>query len=158
MARQRIPRAWYWCASAIVLALTLTTAAGVAYGRSARVTVTIDACYDTGTGALRIASACGPTESPISWNSEGPPGPVGPPGPAGTSGATNVTVRSEVTNGVGEAWCKRGEKAVGGGYAGVDHEAVSSFPSPSWGTPVGWKVESEASSDLFNVYVICISP
>jgi hypothetical protein len=50
----------------------------------------INACVDNRTGLLRIVSrttSCRPSESPISWNREGPQGPTGPRGPTGPAGA-----------------------------------------------------------------------
>jgi hypothetical protein len=47
----------------------------------------INACSNTKTGALRIASKCSKSERPISWNSHGTQGLQGPPGTPGTPGA-----------------------------------------------------------------------
>ncbi len=50
---------------------------------------TIYACVSNLGGNVRVVSStttCRATESPLSWNSEGVPGPAGPPGPAGTGG------------------------------------------------------------------------
>lgn len=46
----------------------------------------INACYNTATGALRVASYCLPTERSLSWNQVGPRGPQGAQGPVGPAG------------------------------------------------------------------------
>jgi hypothetical protein len=72
-------------------------------GTAALATTTVHACYDKGTGIVRIVSAgalCYSTEQAVSWNEEGPTGPKGatgatgpegPAGPAGAKGATGAT-------------------------------------------------------------------
>lgn len=63
----------------------------------------ITACVQKTTGSMRVVagqSACGPAESPITWNSDGvqgPPGPDGPPGIAGPSGAPMEVLDANAT-------------------------------------------------------------
>jgi hypothetical protein len=59
---------------------------GVALAASARTAATINGCYNTSTGVLRVASSCARDEAPISWNQTGPAGPAGPAGPSGPQG------------------------------------------------------------------------
>jgi hypothetical protein len=59
---------------------------GVSYAAGTRTAATINACYNTSTGALRIDASCGRGESAIAWNQDGPQGPAGPQGAAGSQG------------------------------------------------------------------------
>ncbi len=46
----------------------------------------INACKNNASGTIRVVddvADCRPSESPLSWNTEGPQGEQGPPGPAG---------------------------------------------------------------------------
>lgn len=75
---------------AVVLAAALGGAVigGVAIADNSAA-VPVNACVHDETGAVRIVSAsgeCRSSETPTSWNREGPIGPVGPPGPAGPEG------------------------------------------------------------------------
>jgi hypothetical protein len=57
-------------------------------------TVTIYACYNKTSGALRVvatATACTSAEKSLSWNQKGPAGPAGPAGPTGPKGAAGAT-------------------------------------------------------------------
>ena len=75
------------------LALTLVLlAGGAAVGSNALAQegeTVIQACRHTVTGRLRAVAApaaCRSSETPISWNQQGPTGPAGPAGPAGPPG------------------------------------------------------------------------
>lgn len=53
---------------------------------SAKALTVINACVNKATGAVRIANACGRSETPLSWNQQGPAGSQGPAGPPGAQG------------------------------------------------------------------------
>jgi hypothetical protein len=78
-------------------AVTLVLAGGgvaLAVGATGSGT-TINGCYDSSTGALRVLTAshdtCGKGEVKISWNEQGPQGLAGKQGPAGPSGVVSMT-------------------------------------------------------------------
>jgi hypothetical protein len=81
---------------AVLAAAALVAAvAGLSYAAIPSADGTIHACYDKGSGQLRISDpgtnvpkACGTKESPISWNQQGQPGPQGPAGGEGPAGPT----------------------------------------------------------------------
>lgn len=67
----------------------LLMAAGVSYASIPAVDGTIDGCYASKGGALRIVDAddtCKSQELRVSWNRQGPQGEVGPQGPQGEHG------------------------------------------------------------------------
>lgn len=73
----------------LVLMLVVGLVLGAAVSAVAQSGGLIMACYDNGTGQLRLAGSCRPNESSISWNQVGPqgePGPMGPEGPVGPQG------------------------------------------------------------------------
>lgn len=74
----------------IALALLVVAVAfGAALVSRPAEAATIYACVSNIGGNVRVVSPstnCRATESPLSWNSEGAPGPAGPTGPAGPAG------------------------------------------------------------------------
>jgi Collagen triple helix repeat (20 copies) len=59
---------------------------GVSYAAGTRSAATINGCYNTSTGVLRVDASCDRGESAIAWNQDGPQGPAGPQGPVGPQG------------------------------------------------------------------------
>lgn len=59
---------------------------GIAYAAGAGSSATINGCYSTSTGVLRIAASCNRGEAAITWNQDGPQGPTGPAGATGPAG------------------------------------------------------------------------
>lgn len=57
-------------------------------------TTRIHACLNPGNGTIYIVSAdatCGPNQTALDWNIQGPVGPIGPAGPQGIQGPTGPT-------------------------------------------------------------------
>lgn len=74
-----------WLALASVTAFAL--GGGVAYASIPDSAGVIHACYVKSGGALRVVdSACKSSETSLSWNQNGVPGPAGPAGPPGAPG------------------------------------------------------------------------
>jgi hypothetical protein len=63
-----------------IAAAALALAGGVAYAIIPDSQGVIHACYKTENGQLRVVDGdgCTPSETPLSWNQTGPPGPPGP--------------------------------------------------------------------------------
>ena len=60
----------------------------------------INGCFKTQNGQLRVTDgSCLPSETPISWNQEGPQGIQGPPGPTGPTGPTGPRGPSSAVDG-----------------------------------------------------------
>jgi hypothetical protein len=76
--------------AAVAVGLVLTLAGGGAALATIPDGGTINACYATKSGAVRVIDAssaqCKSTESPLSWNQTPPQGPMGAAGPQGTKG------------------------------------------------------------------------
>jgi hypothetical protein len=77
----------------VTVVATLSLCAGPAFAGPVIInntTQTINACYNTSTGALRFAPAtpCAASELPLAWNVRGPAGPPGPQGVQGVQGRT----------------------------------------------------------------------
>jgi hypothetical protein len=73
----------------LALAVLVAGAAVGSLASAAESDTTIQACRHKVTGRLRaveVAGACRPSETPLSWNKEGQPGPTGPAGPPGPKG------------------------------------------------------------------------
>jgi hypothetical protein len=73
----------------LALAVLVAGAAVGSLASAAESDTTIQACRHKVTGRLRAveaAAACRPSETPLSWNKEGQPGPAGPAGPPGPKG------------------------------------------------------------------------
>lgn len=155
-------------------------AGGIAYSAIPGADGQIHGCYDR-RGALRVVDtgaggACLPTETPLTWNQQGVPGPQGPQG--GLSGWEVVRVVSEWTPGFQKAVaavCPSGKRPMGGGYFPKDYqgalEVLGSYPSEanggSGGVPPsaadfqGWALYAR-NTDLQNtasaiVYAVCAS-
>jgi hypothetical protein len=95
---------------AMIAALVLATAGGVAYATIPDSSGLIHGCYSkfvgsgptlVTTGQLRVidtdlGQTCKPTEQALNWNQSGPPGPPGPPlsCPAGTTAFIGVCIDS----------------------------------------------------------------
>jgi type VI secretion system secreted protein Hcp len=93
-------------AAMIVGGVVVMTVAGVAVASIPNADKTINGCYNTASGALRVidsaTSQCTSKETPISWSQQGPKGdpgvpgvtgangPAGPAGPAGPQGNPGV--------------------------------------------------------------------
>jgi len=94
----------------------------------------IEACVHDLSGAVRIVSGpadCRTGESPLSWNTQGPPGPMGQPGPMGDPGPMGepgqgqdignvVRIELPATSGIDTTWFVPTGKALL-----VDHIAWS---------------------------------
>lgn len=77
------------CAASRLLLVLLLGGLVAAGGAHSSLAAVIDACVVKKTGALRIVVSpadCHKSESFLSWNESGAPGPQGPPGPPGPSG------------------------------------------------------------------------
>jgi hypothetical protein len=72
--------------TAVAAIAVISSLGSVAYAASTRTAATINACYNTSTGVLRVADSCARGEAQISWNRAGPTGPAGLAGPQGTQG------------------------------------------------------------------------
>ena len=137
----------------------------------------ISACYNTSRGILRIVdepSDCTSSETPLSWNQQGPPGEPGEEGPAGEPGVAGFTEVVETFNidlrregggfsGLALAVCPSGKVATGGGY--VVNTPPNLFPTLSVDANVpftgpagaGWLVDIIASHQLTaEVHVLCV--
>lgn len=83
-------------AAALLFATAVLAAGGtVAYATIPGPGGTLQGCYSTGDGTLRVIDAqkgdkCGKHEQAISWNQIGPPGLPGPAGPTGPKGDTGA--------------------------------------------------------------------
>ncbi len=98
LARQPRRRA---AAVGVVAVLAVGVGGGLAWASIPDGSGVFHACLGTG-GAVRVidtaTQTCGPSESPVSWNQQGPVGPrgpagvgvSGPPGPSGAPGAGRV--------------------------------------------------------------------
>jgi hypothetical protein len=136
----------------------------------AQSTQTINACYDSKSGILRIDTGAKPCDSNketlLSWNQQGqagtagPAGPQGPPGPQGEEGPPGpqgeegppgpANVRQVTEKGMSPvtAQCAVGETVTGGGHDALQYEGapppvvVSSEPVDNVGTDQveGWRV------------------
>src|SRR5690349_5542269 len=90
-------------AIAVAAVMAAVGATGLAMAHDLGSTGVIRACYDTKSGALRIASSCRTTERAIDWNRHGPAGPVGPRGATGPVGPTGATGARGATGAQGPA-------------------------------------------------------
>jgi hypothetical protein len=87
-----MPRSVLIAATLIVgLAVAAAAALGSASGGG-----TINGCYANNNGALRVidtaaGGACKTSETALSWQQQGTPGPVGPTGATGATGSTGAT-------------------------------------------------------------------
>ncbi len=90
---------------ALAIATTLAIAAAGAYGAAALgPDATITACVHRTTGNVRIvdaATACHATETLVSWNQQGAPGPAGAAGATGATGATGPAGPAGATGATG---------------------------------------------------------
>jgi hypothetical protein len=117
-------------------------------------------------------TTCPAHEKLITWNAKGPKGDkgdkgdsvTGPPGPAGMSGYEVVNTPTATVpagkNGVAEAACPTGKKAVGGGFLAdpeaTDWNFIASFPSTdgsSWHIGVTNKGSNDAE---IRPYAVCV--
>ncbi|MGB6424115.1 MAG: hypothetical protein WBF18_02440 [Solirubrobacterales bacterium] len=92
---------------------------------------------------------------------QGDPGVKGDQGDPGVNGATNVTARTVTCNGADQCLsnCQAGERATGGGYAGVGgREVTIASPDPALGTATRYFVLLDAADAAWQVTVICASP
>ena len=76
---------------ALAAGAVLVVSVGVAYAAIPAADGTIDGCYISGQGQLRVIDAeggetCKNNETALSWNEQGAPGATGPAGPAGPQG------------------------------------------------------------------------
>jgi hypothetical protein len=81
--------------AAAILIITFAVVAAVAFG-SISGGGTINGCYANNNGALRVidtsaGGACKTSETALSWQQQGIPGPAGPTGTTGAAGATGPT-------------------------------------------------------------------
>lgn len=126
-----------WLGGLVVVGLILATAGAV----TAQSTGVITGCVQNKTGLLKVITSgtCNPqTETVLTWNAQGVPGPQGeqgpqgpqgeqgpqgPQGPAGVSGYTLVTKARELpprTLDFEDARCPSGKKVLGGGVFTFD--------------------------------------
>jgi hypothetical protein len=98
------------------------------------------------TGQLRVVAdlgECQPSEDPLSWNREGPPGPSGTVALQIVHQTTDVPT-SNPNAILASALCPSGMNATGGGFRvngdGIYVKASQPIPGPGVGnvTPIGW--------------------
>jgi hypothetical protein len=160
----------------VLVVAALLLAGGVALAAIPSGDGTIYACYKDQNGQLRViddeaGDTCLPSETPISWNQQGPAGPAGPPGvqgPQGDPGLSGVETVTNVVNGINfvgttgaQASCPSGKRVIGGG-AGVSPLSTSlvlqlSAPFPN---DAGWNAHAAnlgpfTSPWTLTVYAIC---
>jgi hypothetical protein len=123
----RISRRVLVAAGAIAVAAGASLATAAISGSTAS-TTTIVACAQNQSGSLRIVadpSDCkANSETPISWNTTGPPGPPGPPGKDGTNGTNG-------TNGVDGAPCLPSIPACVGPPGPAGKDGADGAPGPA---------------------------
>jgi hypothetical protein len=149
--------------------LAAVVLAGVAYAGIAVLSQSsvITACKRNSTGAARIvddASQCRSSETALSWNTEGLPGPPGPPGPGGGGLSTLEYVTAgpdSASQDAVEAVCGANLNVVGGAVRNRMTPGIvrSSHPSDGSGTGMagarGWYGAIAGGSGPFAVVAIC---
>lgn len=170
----------FWIAAAVVAAAS----AGTAYASIPESDGVIHACYAKSGGTLRVIDAsvtnCKSTETSLTWDQHGQPGPQGPqgePGPAGPQGEPGapgglagyeqVTVDQQTNPDVSiftsaTATCPVGKVAVGGGGEILDPTKAGTDVVLDASRPINsrqWRAEAHGFVPDFNwtlrVTVIC---
>jgi hypothetical protein len=125
----------------------LALVGGIAYAVIPDSSGVIHGCFKTASGALRVidpsTTSCLPSETAISWNQVGPPGP-----PGAVSGYEEKTHQVFVSAGAVanvSVSCSTGKKVLGGGFdieTPDDVKVFSSEPSDGSGNVIdnGWNV------------------
>jgi hypothetical protein len=128
----------------------------------------INACVNDRSGSLRVvadADDCRRRETPLSFNTEGPPGPPGPAGPPGPPGPAEVVTVWDGTElfdaapgeqVVATATCPEDMVVLGGGGQANDPSSTdpvpveldTSRPDPYWSeNPTSWRVSAHRKED-----------
>jgi hypothetical protein len=126
----------------LFLAIAGLTAGGIAYATIPDGDGVFHACMKNNNGAVRLIDPsnagkqghCKDSETAVSWNQTGPPGPsgdAGAPGPAGISGLQTVTLASlnnSVSPKEAAVLCPAGKNVIAGG-ASITGGSVTSGPT-----------------------------
>ena len=118
----------------------------------------IDACVSKKTGAVRVVGSpanCHKSETFISWNESGAPGPQGPPGPPGPAGPT---VFSGGSNGQGVLAGQENNMGPGNGFT-TGPAGIVAVPVPP-GTVSNLRVWLSVPPDPASKYdfLVCTNP
>lgn len=149
----------------LILAVGLSMMAGMAWAGSH--TVEYYGCLNKG-GALTGVTAdgsvpvCGPGQTLIHWNEEGPQGLQGPAGPEGPAGLTDLYFREEIASVAGGAafsvdqFCDPGDLPIAGGYHFYDGVPLPLDPGSVYvfedravkvsSTVMGWRVSGRSTT------------
>jgi hypothetical protein len=143
----------------VAAAALLVSIGGVAYATIPDGNGVISACYDNGSGDLRVIDAeagdsCRADETPIEWTQKG-------------GGGTTYNYRSQQSStGMARAFCVKGEKVSGGGAFTTNNGAglIQNYPISdasgviAWGTTaIGWQAAVENFNGTVVAFVICAS-
>ena len=99
--RDRMPKASRNVIPYLALLVVLVVGAGGGYALAASSTKTITVCADKSTGILHLKThgRCKSSQTRVTWNQQGPPGPQGAPGAQGATGTQPVHRGCRVSQG-----------------------------------------------------------